>query len=124
MDTAKATLLGTVVAALVTLAGALLNRYGKRDDTQTERARLAEDRRQKDIDRIVDTLQEEVAGLRVVVKAHEETIGALRAQNYDLYGEKQQIAQELDRQKARSHEQDRELVMLRARVAQLEGKVS
>lgn len=123
MDTAKATLLGTVVAALVTLAGALLNRYGKRDDTATERARLAEDRRQKDIDRIIDTLQEEVAALRVVVKAHEETIATLRAQNYDLFGEKQQLANEIGRQKQRSHEQDRELVTLRARVAQLEGKV-
>jgi chromosome segregation ATPase len=110
VDTARATLAGTVAAALVALAGALLNRYGKRDDTATERARLADERRQKDIDTIIGTLQEEVASLRVVVRSHEETINTLRTQNFDLYGEKQTLAGEL--------------VRLRARVAQLEGKVS
>lgn len=105
----KATLFGAAIAALVSLVGAILARYGKRDDTLVERQRLAEERRQKDIDRIIDTLQEEVSSLRLVVKSHEETISQLRISNADLYGEKQMMSMEVAR--------------LRLRVGQLEGKI-
>lgn len=112
MDAARATLIGTVVAALVSLAGgvftAIVNLRGKRDETQTERSRLDEDRRRQDINLIIQTLQQDVATLRLVVKAHEETIEELRLGNADLYGEKQLMGQEVAR--------------LRARVVELEGK--
>lgn len=113
MDATRATLIGTIVAALVSVAGgiftAIANRRGKRDDTETDRARMLEDRRQKDIDTIIETLQEDVAGLRLVVRAHEETIEALRLQNYELRGDRAQLGNEVAR--------------LRARVQELEGRV-
>lgn len=120
----RATLIGTVVAALVSLAGALLARYGKRDDTATERQRLAEDRRQKDIDTIIAQLREtigrfegELGGCNEKIDRHEATIERLRLANADLYGEKQQLAQRLG-------EQDREIARLRLRVVELEGKLA
>lgn len=113
----RATLIGTVVAALVSLAGALLARYGKRDDTATERQRLADDRRQKDIDTIIGQLRATIARFegelkecRAEIEKHEATIERLRLANADLYGEKAQLGNEVFR--------------LTARVKQLEGKVT
>ena len=112
----KATLYGAAIAALVSLIGAVLARYGKRDDTQVERARLAEERRQKDIDRLIENLQEEVAICKrdreaqgLVIRSHEDTIADLRLKYYDIYGDKQQLAGEVAR--------------LRERVKELERKV-
>jgi chromosome segregation ATPase len=116
-DTLIGTLIGTVGTVVVATITWLATRGKTRTDSATTTAQLAEERRQKDIDQIISTLQEEVASLRVVVKAHEETIQALRTQNYDVFGEKQQLAQRLG-------EQDRELARLRMRVAELEGRSS
>jgi chromosome segregation ATPase len=117
VDSGRATLVGGILAALVSLVGAFLARYGKRDDTATERQRLADDRRQKDIDTIIAQLREtigrfdgELKGCKEEIDRHETTIERLRLANNDLYGEKQQLAGEVAR--------------LRARVQELEGKVS
>lgn len=113
---ARATLIGAMIAGIVSIAGALLARYGKRDDTHTERQRLAEERRQKDLDRLYDGLRTTIADLQAEIKgcekrleAQDATIERLRLANADLYGEKQQLSIEVGR--------------LQRRVAELEGKV-
>lgn len=113
---ARATLIGAMIAGIVSIAGALLARYGKRDDTFTERQRLAEERRQKDLDRLYDGLRTTIADLQAEVKEcesrlgqAEETIAKLRTENYDLRGDRAQLGNEVAR--------------LRARVADLEKRV-
>lgn len=108
------TLIGSIYGGAVVLVGAVLTWLATRGKTQADaamsQAQLTEQRRQQDITTIIDTLQEDVASLRLVVKAHEETINALRLENYELRGDRAQLSNEITR--------------LRARVQDLEGKAS
>lgn len=108
------TLIGSIYGGAVVLVGAFLTWLATRGKTQADaamnQAQLTEQRRQQDITTIIDTLQEDVASLRLVVKAHEETINALRLENYELRGDRAQLSNEVAR--------------LRARVQDLEGKAS
>lgn len=115
------TLIGSVYGGAVVLVGAFLTWLATRGKTQADaamsQAQLTEQRRQQDITTIIDTLQEDVASLRtevasqrLVIKAHEETINALRLENYELRGDRAQLSTEVAR--------------LRARVQDLEGKAS
>lgn len=117
----QATQWGVMLASLIAAAGGLvtawLNRRSSVDTTETDRARLEEDRRRQDINLIIETLQDDVEKLRLVVSSHEQTIEALRLENIDLRGDRAQLG-------LRVAEQDRTIAQLRARVAELEGKVS
>jgi predicted nuclease with TOPRIM domain len=109
-DTLIGTLIGTVGTVLVAGITWLATRGKAGTDAAIGRAQLTEQRRQQDITTIIETLQEDVASLRVVAKEHEVTINALRLENYDLRGERAQLGNEVAR--------------LRTRVAELEGRTS
>lgn len=130
-DTLIGTLIGTVGTVAVATITWLATRGKTGADAATTRAQLTEQRRQQDITTIIETLQEEmatqrteVASLRVAVRAHEETINALRLENYDLRGDKAQLGNRLAEQDRKLVEQDQTIGRLQTRVRELEGRSS
>lgn len=109
------------------MAGAALyqqwaTRRAARDTTEGDRARLSADTRNRDLDRLylglrtmISDLQAEQKGLRATIDEHEATIEKLRLANADLYGDKQQLANQL-------RNQEQTIAQLKARVAELEAK--
>lgn len=117
------TLIGSLVGGVVVIVGGIITWITQRgktqEDTRLGLAQIDEQRRQKEIDLIIDSLKEQVTGLRAEVDkqdrkieamevAHDAKTKALEAINAECLADRDQMRGEIRRLKDRVQELEKQ----------------